>query len=284
MANELPIETYPDVQHLLMLALEEDIGTGDATTLALVPQGAVTRAVIRAREPLVAAGIPLAEWIFKQLAADCDVRRCCMDGDPVAAGDVLLELSGNARAILSGERTALNILQHVCGIATLTARVVEHVAGTQTKILDTRKTTPGLRRLEKYAVACGGGTNHRFGLHDAMMIKDNHLAYAARFSLAEVVQRARKAYPELKLEIEVDSLEQLADALNGKPDWVLLDNMPPAMIREAVAMCRGICKTEASGGITLATVAEYAATGVDAISLGALTHSAPAVDIGMDFL
>ena len=192
-----------------------------------------------------------------------------------------------ARALLTAERTALNLIQRMCGIATATAALLRLLDGLPTQLLDTRKTVPGFRRLDKYAVACGGGTNHRIGLHDAILIKDNHLAFWRanhKGTLADAVRAARAARPGLKIEIEVDTLDQLREALPGAPDWVLLDNMPPPVLREAVALCAGRCKTEASGGITAATLRAAAETGVTAISVGALTHSPRAADLGLDFL
>ena len=278
-----PVSAYPDVRALLRLALEEDVGPGDIATEALAPPRAAASATVRARQPLVVCGLDPAAWVFRRLAPRARIRFCLRDGDRAAPGDALLQISGPARALLTAERTALNLLQRLSGIATLTASVVDRLRGAPVALLDTRKTTPGLRRLEKYAVKCGGGTNHRFGLHDAVLIKDNHLAYRRGSSLADAVRAARKAAPRRKIEIEVDTLDQLADALRGNPDWVLLDNMPPPLLRKAVALCRGRCKTEASGGITPRTIAAYARTGVTAISLGALTHSATAVDIALDF-
>ncbi len=204
-------------------------------------------------------------------------------GTPVAAGDVVLTVSGDARSILAGERTALNLLGHMSGIATLTRAMVDAVAGTGAVITDTRKTTPGLRALEKAAVRAGGGSNHRWGLHDAVMIKDNHLALAG--SVGEAVRRARSAVGHtVKIEVEVETLEQLAEALDAGADIVLLDNMPPGLLREAVAMAKGRAVTEASGGVTLATVRQVAETGVDVISAGALTHSAPALDVSLELV
>ena len=189
--------------------------------------------------------------------------------------------------MLRAERVGLNLVQRLSGIATLTARYVEAVAGTNARVVDTRKTTPGLRALEKQAVRCGGGANHRFGLFDRVLIKDNHRAFwggGERRPLADAVRAARAKYPRLLVEIEVESEADLRDALAARPDWVLLDNMPPALLRRCARLCRGVCHTEASGGITLDTVARVAATGVDAISVGALTHSAPAVDLSMEFM
>lgn len=275
-----------EIDRAVLFALAEDIGTGDVTTLATVPEEAVARAVMRAREPLVIAGLALADAAFRELSANIQITRGAMDGERAATGRVLLEISGSARAMLSGERVALNFVQRLSGVATLTAQFVEAVKGTPTRILDTRKTTPGWRRLEKYAVRCGGGQNHRAGLHDMVLIKDNHLA-ALRNELpnaiAVAVGRARKAYPQLKVEVEADTLEQVEQALAAGAEMILLDNMDAAQLRAAVERCKGRALTEASGGVTLATIGEIAKTGVDFISVGALTHSARAVDVGLDF-
>ena len=228
----------------------------------------------------------IAAEVFRMADAALKIEILCSDGVPVGPGTALLRVAGPARALLTAERTALNLAQRMTGIATATECLVRIVADYGTLILDTRKTVPGLRRLDKYAVKCGGGTNHRVGLHDAILIKDNHLAFwrqKNRGTLADAVRCARKAYPGLKIEIEVDTLEQLKEALPGQPDWVLLDNMSPAMVGEAVAMCGGACKTEASGGITKDNVREYARAGVTAISIGALTQSVQAADLSLEF-
>lgn len=276
-----------EVQSAVERALREDIGPGDATTLATVPPDSISVASMVARQPLVVSGLSLAEAAFRFLCDDLKITAACADGDRVEAGRELLRIEGPTRAILTGERTALNFLQRLSGVSTLTARCVDAISGTSAQILDTRKTTPGWRLLEKYAVACGGGRNHRFGLHDLIMIKDNHLA-ALRDeppnAIAAAVQRARAAYPDLEVEVEADTLGQVAQAADAGADIVLLDNMPPARLTEAVQLIAGRARTEASGGITLETVRAVAETGVDYISVGALTHSAQAVDIGLDFL
>lgn len=282
----LPLEQEPDIRELIARALAEDVGTGDATTLALVDATSTASARIVARHEVVPAGVGIAGEVFRMADPALQVELRCADGEPVGAGTTLLRVTGPARALLTAERTALNLLQRMTGIATATECLVRIVTDYGTLILDTRKTVPGLRRLDKYAVKCGGGTNHRIGLHDAILIKDNHLAFwrqKNRGTLADAVRCARKAYPGLKIEIEVDTLEQLQEALPGEPDWVLLDNMSPAMVAEAVALCNGRCKTEASGGITKDNVREYARAGVTAISIGALTHSSKAADLGLDF-
>ncbi len=275
-----------EVSQAVGLALAEDIGTGDVTTLALIPEHATATAVMRAREPLVVAGLAFAEAAFRHLSPEVSLSRAAEDGQSVVPNQTLLQVSGPARALLSAERVALNFVQRLSGIATLTAQFVAAVRGTRAQMLDTRKTTPGWRRFEKYAVTCGGGRNHRAGLSDMVLIKDNHLAALrgqAPSAIAAAVQRARAAYPELKIEVETDTLEQVEEALAAKPDYILLDNMDPGQLRRAVDQCRGRALTEASGGVSLARVRAIAETGVDFISAGALTHSARAVDIGLDF-
>ncbi|MBQ7252712.1 MAG: carboxylating nicotinate-nucleotide diphosphorylase [Kiritimatiellae bacterium] len=271
------------VRAVIDAALAEDVGSGDITTLALVPRAARATADVVAREPLAACGIAFAQAVFRRLSRAVRFSAVRRDGELLAKGGVLFTVEGPARALLTAERTALNLLQRLSGIATATARAVELVRGTGAAILDTRKTTPGWRALEKYAVSCGGGVNHRQGLFDAVLIKDNHLAYCRGMKLADVVAKARAACPGKKIEIEVDTFAQLRDALAGNPDWILLDNFSPARLRKAVALCKGRVKTEASGGITLATLRAHAEAGVDAVSLGALTQSARAVDIALDF-
>ncbi|MGO8928619.1 MAG: carboxylating nicotinate-nucleotide diphosphorylase [Limisphaerales bacterium] len=275
-----------EIRRAVALALAEDIGSGDMTTLATVPETARAKAVMRAREPLVVAGLALAEAAFRELSPTVQVTRDVEDGHRVAEGKPLLHVAGPARALLSAERVALNFLQRLCGIATLTAQFVDAVKGTRAQILDTRKTTPGWRRLEKYAVTCGGGRNHRLGLFDMVLIKDNHLAALRNESpnaIAAAVQRARAKYPDLKVEVEADTLEQVEQAVAAGADIILLDNMNLVQLRLAVQRCKDRALTEASGGVTLAGVRPIAETGVDFISVGALTHSARAVDIGLDF-
>jgi nicotinate-nucleotide pyrophosphorylase (carboxylating) len=275
-----------EIRKAVELALAEDIGSGDVTTLSTVPESATATASMRAREAMVVAGLTLAEEAFRQLNADLNIRRLVEDGKRLRAGDTLLIVSGSARAILSAERVALNFVQRLSGIATMTAQFVDAIEGTDAHILDTRKTMPGWRRFEKYAVSCGGGRNHRFGLFDMVLIKDNHLAALRKAqpnSVAAAVQRARAQYPDLKIEVEADTLEQVEQAVAAGADFVLLDNMNPVQLRLAVQRCKGKAQTEASGGVNLATVRSIAETGVDFISVGALTHSARAVDIGLDF-
>ena len=276
-----------EIERAVQAALAEDVGAGDATTLATVPASAQGRAAMVAREPIVVAGLDFAEAAFRQLSPELRCDRRASDGQRLGEDAVLLRVEGPARAILTAERVALNFVQRLSGVATLTAQFVDLVAGTRAQILDTRKTTPGWRRFEKYAVACGGGHNHRFGLFDMVLIKDNHLAALAGEkpnAIAAAVQRARKQFPHLKVEVEADTLDQVQHAVDAGADIILLDNMAPAELRAAVEVVGGRAKTEASGGVSLASARIIAETGVDLISVGALTHSARAVDIGLDFL
>ena len=283
----MPVElTASEIRAAVKAALAEDIGGGDVTTLATVPKAQAFKAVMRAREPLVVAGLEFARAAFRQLSSAVKFEYLVHDGTHVGRGDNLLRISGSARAILSAERVALNFVQRLSGIATLTAQFVADIKGTRAQILDTRKTTPGWRRFEKYAVACGGGKNHRLGLFDQVLIKDNHLAALQNEkpnAVAAAVQRARKNYPKLRIEIEADTLEQVAQAAEAGADIILLDNMSAEQLRSAVKIAKGRAKTEASGGVNLATVRAIADSGVDFISVGALTHSARAADIGLDF-
>ena len=275
-----------EIRAAVKAALAEDIGGGDATTLATVSKAQAFKTVMRAREPLVVAGLDFAKTAFLRLSSAVKIEQLVHDGTHVGRGENLLRISGPARAILSAERVALNFVQHLSGIATLTAQFVAAVKGTRAQIFDTRKTTPGWRRFEKYAVACGGGRNLRFGLFDLVLIKDNHLAALRNEkpnAVAAAIQRARKNYPKLKVEVEADTLEQVSQAVDAGADIILLDNMTPEQLRQAVKIAKARAKTEASGGVSLANVRAIAASGVDFISVGALTHSARAVDIGLDF-
>lgn len=276
-----------EIRRAVQGALSEDIGSGDVTTLATVSEGATASGVIVAREGLKVAGLAFAEAAFRELGPDTTFERLAADGVEAAPGQILLRITGPARALLMAERVALNFLQRLSGIATLTAKYVEGARGTRAKILDTRKTTPGWRRFEKYAVACGGGQNHRLGLFDLVLIKDNHLV-ALQFEppnpIGAAVRRARDRYPKLKIEVETDTPEQVQQALEAGADIILLDNMDLPDLRTAVHWINGRAQTEASGGVTLSNVRAIAETGVDFISAGALTHSAPAVDIALDFL
>jgi nicotinate-nucleotide pyrophosphorylase (carboxylating) len=268
-------------------ALAEDVGSGDVTTLATVPENATARAVMVAREKLVVSGLQLAEVAFQTVVPALRIELLVNDGTRVQPGATLLRAEGPARSLLTAERVALNFVQRLSGVATLAERFVEAVAGTRAVILDTRKTTPGWRELEKYAVRCGGARNHRFGLWDMVLIKDNHLAAlrdARPNAIAAAVQRAREKYPSLKVEVEADTLVQVEQAVAAGADIVLLDNMSLDQLREAVRIVSGRAKTEASGGVNLQTVRGIAETGVDFISVGAMTHSARAVDIGLDFV
>ncbi|WCJ58976.1 carboxylating nicotinate-nucleotide diphosphorylase [Fontisphaera persica] len=267
-------------------ALEEDVGPGDVTSLAVVPPALQARAWMKARQPLVVCGLEAARLAFQSQHRGMRIQCHARDGQAVKRGAVLMEITGPARALLTAERVALNFVQRLSGIATLTAAFVKAVRGTGAQILDTRKTTPGLRLFEKYAVACGGGSNHRLGLHDMVLIKDNHLAALAQEGprpIVRAVQRARARYPHLKVEVEADTLPQVEEAVEAGVDFILLDNMTPRQLRAAVRRVAGRARTEASGGVTLRTVRAIARTGVDFISVGALTHSAPAVDVALDF-
>ena len=273
----------PLVARAISEALAEDLGlAGDITTDATIPADATASAVISARKPGVIAGLDLAEAAFRALDRDCCFERLAADGDAVAADASIARVTGNARALLSAERVALNFMCHMSGIATLTRHYVEAIKGTAAKIADTRKTNPGLRAFEKYAVRCGGGQNHRTGLFDAILIKDNHIVAAGGIGKAIEAARAHAGHM-VKIEVEVDNLEQLEDVLKHKVDAVLLDNMSPAMLRTAVKLAGGRVIMEASGGVTLDTVRAIAETGVNLISVGALTHSAPVLDLGLDF-
>ena len=275
-----PIERIDD---LIRRALDEDLGTaGDITTAATVPPGRTASAVIAARKAGVAAGIPVAARVFGLVDPRLRVAERMKDGEAVSPGDVVLALEGAAASILIGERVALNFLGHLSGVASATAALVAAVAHTRARICCTRKTTPGLRTLEKYAVRCGGGVNHRMGLYDAILIKDNHIAAAGSVSAA--IRGARKAAGAgVKLEVEVDTLAQLEEALAEGVDQVLLDNMTPAQLKTAVVMVNGRAITEASGSITAATAGPVAESGVDLLSVGWITHSAPSLDLGLDF-
>jgi nicotinate-nucleotide pyrophosphorylase (carboxylating) len=276
-----------DVLRAVRAALAEDVGPGDVTTLATVPAESTSRAVMRARAPLVVAGLACAEAAFRELSSDIKIETQTADGQRAAAGEVLMTVTGSTRAILTAERVALNFTQRLSGIATAAATFVDAIRGTRAQILDTRKTTPGWRVFEKYAVACGGARNHRIGLFDLVLIKDNHLAAlrdAAPNAVAAAVQRARAQYPQLKIEVEADTFEQVTQAADAGADFILLDNMTPAQLREAVKLVAGRAQTEASGGVNLQTVRAIAGSGVNFISVGAITHSACAVDIGLDFI
>jgi len=271
------------VDEAVASALEEDLGlAGDITTEATIPADARASGVIGARKPGVVAGTQLVEAAFGLLDPDAILDVFIEDGGQVSEGGTIARVAGNARALLTAERVAMNFLGHLSGIATLTRRYVDKVAGTRARIIDTRKTTPGLRAFEKLAVRAGGGLNHRFGLFDAVLIKDNHIVAAG--GIGPALQRARAhAGHMVKVEVEVTTLAELEAALAHSPDAVLLDNMPLTMLEAAVTKVAGRVLTEASGGVTLETVHDIAETGVDLISVGALTHSAPNLDVGLDF-
>src|SRR5205814_2770220 len=265
-------------------ALQEDIGQGDITTDFFVPETLHATGRITAREMAIVAGTGAAAEVFRRVDPSIDIQVIRRDGHEVVAGDIIIEVRGLARSILKAERVALNFLQRLCGIATLTRQFVDAVRNSSVKILDTRKTTPGLRALEKAAVVAGGGGNHRFGLYDMVLVKDNHLAtFEGLTSLAGRIRQLRQERPNIRIELEADDLEQVRAfiELDGI-DVILLDNMTPAQIREAIALRRDSIKFEASGGVTLKNVNRIAATGVDYISIGSLTHAARAIDVGLE--
>ena len=267
------------VERIVLAALAEDIGAGDVTTDATVPPDAVGVADLLVKEAGVVCGVRVAETTFRALDPDIRFEALASDGDVVDPPAVVARISGSERAILTAERVALNFLGRLSGIATLTSRYVDALEGTGTSVLDTRKTTPGLRELEKYAVACGGGRNHRFGLDDAVLVKDNHLRAAGSVPAAVELVRAASALP---IEVECDTLDQVAEALAVGVDAILLDNMSLDRLREAVDLTRGRARLEASGGVTLDTIRAIAETGVDEISVGALTHSARSLDVSLE--
>jgi nicotinate-nucleotide pyrophosphorylase (carboxylating) len=282
MMKMLPALPPPLVAEAVKRALAEDLGrAGDITSAATIPADATAAGLIATREAGVIAGLALAEAAFREMDPAVSFEAAVADSDAVAAGAIVARISGNARALLSAERVALNYLSHLSGIATLTRRYADAVAGTKAKITCTRKTIPGLRAFEKYAVRCGGGSNHRFGLDDAILIKDNHIAVAG--SVSEAIRRAKAFAGHLvKIEVEVDTLDQVDEAVALGVDAILLDNMTPAMLAEAVARVDGAAVTEASGGVDPTTVVAVAATGVDVISTGWITHSAPGLDVALD--
>ncbi|MFI5322909.1 MAG: carboxylating nicotinate-nucleotide diphosphorylase [Thermodesulfobacteriota bacterium] len=268
------------IDRIIEYALREDLGDGDITTNALATEKEDSKAVIRAKAKGVIAGLPIAKRVFQKL----DPTVVCVDnigdGESIKPGDILSEINGGTRALLSGERLALNILQRLSGIATLTSRYTKMVEGLPVKILDTRKTAPGLRMLDKYAVSVGGGYSHRFGLFDMVLIKDNHIRIAGGINEAVTVIR-RKYRQKYRIEVETSSMEEVKEALIAGADMIMLDNMTPEQMRKSVRLINRNALVEASGGITLRNVREVAETGVDYISIGSLTHSAPALDIGL---
>ena len=268
------------IDRIIDIALAEDIHTGDITTLATLPQARRMRARLVAKEPMVLAGIAVAQRVFARLDPAARFEAAFSDADSLQVGDIIARIEGDAAALLQGERVSLNLLQRMCGIATQTAAYVKEIEGTGARVVDTRKTTPGLRVLEKYAVRVGGGTNHRTGLYDGVLIKENHIAAAG--GILEAVRRARAYIPHtLKVEVETETLEQVALALQAGADIIMLDNMTLPQMSEAVGLIAGRALVEASGGVNLQSIRAIAQTGVDIISVGALTHSVRAADISM---
>ena len=285
------IANYPEIDWkrvdlLISLALEEDLGDkGDTTTNSVIPEELVTEGVLLAKEDLICAGLPVAERLFEKIDPAITFTPLVTEGEFCPKGSIMAEMKGSARALLTGERTALNFLQRLCGVATASHKYQKLVEGSSCKVLDTRKTTPGWRNLEKYAVKTGGAFNHRIGLYDRVMIKDNHRELAGlegEHGILRSVEKARKMYPALEVEVEVDSLEELSDAIASGAEYILLDNMSNEMMAEAVRINQGRARLEASGGITLERIPSIAAVGVDFISCGALTHSVKSADISLD--
>jgi nicotinate-nucleotide pyrophosphorylase (carboxylating) len=267
------------IKSLIARALAEDLGAGDITSDATIPPESTSEAVMVAKQHLVLAGLDVSREVFHYLDPGIQFMPKAKDGDVIHAGTEIARLSGNTRALLAGERVALNLLQHMSGIATLTAAYVDKIKGLKVEVLDTRKTLPGLRHLEKYAVRMGGGKNHRMGLYDMILIKDNHIKAAG--SITKAMASARKKSGQLKIEVETGNLNEVRAALASKADIIMLDNMPLDLMSEAVQIIKGQALVEASGNVTLETVRHIAETGVDLISSGSLTHSAPAADISM---
>lgn len=281
----IPAIDWSQIDALIALALKEDLGeAGDVTTDSVIPEELATDAVFLAKEDLICAGLPVAERLFHTLDPSLRWEALVKEGEFCPKGTLMAKIHGSARMLLTGERTALNFLQRLCGVATASKKY-QDAAGNSCRILDTRKTTPGWRNLEKYAVAVGGAFNHRIGLYDRVMIKDNHRELAGlegKGGIARSVERARRKYPELEIEVEVDSLDELAEAVSSGAEYILLDNMSDEMMTEAVKFVGGRARLEASGGITLERIPSAAKTGVDFISVGALTHSVKSCDISMD--
>ena len=278
---KIPEPPHESIQAVVRRALAEDVGAGDVTTTAIVDPRDIAQARIAFRESGIVAGLSVVREVFAQLDPTADVDAAVPDGSRVSAGETAAVVHASTRGMLTGERVALNFLQRLCGIATLTRAFVDAVEETEVRILDTRKTTPTLRALEKYAVRMGGGANHRAGLYDAILIKDNHIAAAG--SVTAAIGRARRAAPEgMAIQVEVESPDEATAAVAAGALRLLFDNMAPSEVRRAVALVAGNVRLEVTGGVTLANVREYAVTGVHDISVGALTHSAPAIDIGLD--
>jgi len=277
-----------DAAQVIEAALREDIGSGDVTSSAVIPADLRFHGVMRARHAMVIAGLPVAREVFRRVVPEAGFQSLIADGEAVASGAILAEIEGPARGLLTAERTALNLLQILSGIATATRQYVERIRGSGCTLLDTRKTIPGMRKLSKYATRCGGAQNHRMGLFDAILIKDNHIAVCG--SISEAVRKAKLAEqalgqsaPALKIEVECVTLAQVSEALEAGADMVLLDNMSLDELRQAVALAGRRAQTEASGGVTRESIAAIAATGVNFVSVGRITQSAPAVDIGLDW-
>jgi len=270
------------MKKMVRLALAEDLGAGDVTTRRLFPRAVRAKAVILAKQPAIIAGLHAARAVFQVVDPSLRFRAAVRDGARVEPGTIVATLTGDGRSILAGERVALNFLQHLSGVATLTRRFADAVQGTRAAILDTRKTIPGLRLLEKYAVRMGGGRNHRMDLSDGILIKDNHLALAGALQIAVRAAKHRAGRTRLPVEVETTTIEEVREALEADADVILLDNMPVTRIKEALLLIGKRAKTEVSGGVHLHNVREIAATGVDAISIGALTHSAPAADLSLE--
>jgi nicotinate-nucleotide pyrophosphorylase (carboxylating) len=278
----MPLPADFDLEDFVTRVLAEDLGSGgDVTSTATISADARFTAEMNCREPIIVAGLDIATAFFRRLDPDVEMEQLVSDGDAITKGTVLLRIAGAARAMLTAERSALNTLQHLSGIATLTRRYVDAIAGTGAKLLDTRKTIPGLRLLDKYAARTGGAHNHRMRLDDGVLIKDNHVGVCG--GVAEAVRRAQAANTGLQGQVEVDRIDQIEPALAAGAERLLLDNMPPPVLREAVALVAGRVPLEASGGVNLDTIRAIAETGVDFISVGRITQSAPAVDIGLDY-
>jgi len=269
-----------EIERIIKMSLTEDVGKGDITSNITIPEDVETVFCIRARHEMIACGAQIAALVFKTVSKSVNIDVKCKDGEVLNAGDIILEGQGNARAILAAERVALNLLRHMCGVSTLSNKFVQKVAGTKAKILDTRKTIPGLRSLQKYAVVVGGAQNHRYCLDDAILIKDNHISVCG--GVAKAVKKAKDANTGLKIEVECDTLEQVKEALSAMPDIIMLDNMSLDNMRQAVQMVSGKVLLEASGNVNLDTVADIAKTGVDYISAGIITNCPVSVDIGLD--
>lgn len=269
-----------ELNRIIINALKEDIGKGDITSNLIIPKNQKGKAFFLAKEDGIVAGLIIVKEIFKKLDKKIVIKNFVKEGQKIKRGEKIAEINGSLRALLTGERTALNFLQRMSGIATITFRYVEQLKGTKTKILDTRKTAPGLRMLDKYAVKIGGGTNHRFGLYDMVLIKDNHIKAANNITNA-VIKIKRGLKKKIKIEVETSNLEEVKEALANKVDIIMLDNMPIDMIQEAVKLIDGKAKVEASGNVNIDNVRKIAQTGVDFISVGELTHSVKALDISM---